>query len=89
MGSSHPNTKKGRSKIPSKPGAYNLKDRNGHVVYTGMTKDLNRRVKEHHYDKSMHFAKVSITPTKTKSSADKIEDRRLKSRKPPQNKKRS
>ena len=51
-----------------------------------MTKNLNRRVKEHHYDKNKHFASVSITPTRTKSKAETIEARRLKSNKPKENK---
>jgi len=52
-----------------------------------MTKNLNRRIKEHHYDKSKHYAKVSITPTKTKSQAKRIEKQRLSNRKPSYNKK--
>ncbi|MFX1394821.1 MAG: GIY-YIG nuclease family protein [Promethearchaeota archaeon] len=86
MVKTYPNTKKSRNLIPKKPGAYNLKDKSGKVVYTGMTKDLNRRVKEHHYDKSKHFASVSITPTRSKSKAKTIEKRRLKSNKPSENK---
>jgi len=72
--------------IPNKSGAYNLRDRNGKVIYTGMTNDLNRRVKEHHYEKSKHFASVSITPTRSKSQAKVIEKQRLKSHKPSENK---
>jgi len=82
----YPNTKKGRSQVPSRPGAYNLRNRSEKVIYTGETKDLNRRIKEHHYDRSKQFSKVSITPTKSKASAEKIEQKRLKSGKPPQNK---
>ena len=81
------NTKKSRNYIPKKSGVYNLKNRQGNTVYTGMTKNLNRRIKEHHYDKSKHFTHVSITPTKTKAQANKIEDRRLSNKKPAYNKK--
>ena len=80
------NTKKSRREIPKSPGAYNLRNKSGKVVYTGMTKNLNRRIKEHHYDKTKHFASVSITPTRTKSKAEAVEERRLKSNKPKENK---
>ncbi len=82
------NTKKSRSQIPRSPGAYNLKNRQGQTVYTGMTKNLNRRIKEHHYDKTKQFTRVAITPTKTKSQANKVEDIRLSNKKPAKNKKR-
>jgi excinuclease UvrABC nuclease subunit len=81
------NTKKSRNQLPKSPGAYNLKNRQGKTFYTGMTKDLNRRVKEHHYDKSKHFDRVTITPTKTKTQANKIENSRLSNKKPATNKK--
>ena len=81
------NTRKSRNHIPKSPGVYNLKNRQGKTVYTGMTKNLNRRIKEHHYDKSKHFAGVAITPTKTKAQANKIEDIRLSNKKPAHNKK--
>ncbi len=81
------NTKKSRNEIPKSPGVYNLKNRQGQTVYTGMTKNLNRRINEHHYDKSKHFARVAITPTKTKAQANKIEDSRLSNKKPAHNKK--
>ncbi len=81
------NTKKGRTSIPSTPGAYTLKDQKGNPKYQGMTKNLNRRIKEHHYDKSKHFAKASVTPTKSKSQAKRIEKKRLSNRKPAYNKK--
>lgn len=83
----YPNTKKNRSQIPKSPGAYNLKNRQGQTVYTGMTKNLNRRIKEHHYNKSKHFSRVAITPTKTKGQANRYEDRRLSNKKPAYNKK--
>ena len=69
MGKTYKNTPKGRSKLPSKPGTYNLKNRNGETVYTGMTKNLNRRIKEHHYSKSKHFSYITITLTKSKQQA--------------------
>ena len=83
----YPNTKKSRNQIPKKAGAYNLKNQQGKTTYTGMTKNLNRRIKEHHYDKSKQFASVSITPTRTKAQANKLENKRLSSKKPTQNKK--
>lgn len=87
MKKTYTNTKKSRNQIPKSPGVYNLKNRQGKTVYTGMTKNLNRRIKEHHYDKSKHFDRVAITQTKSKAQANKIEDRRLSSKKPAQNKK--
>jgi len=78
LGKTYKNTPKGRSKLPSKPGAYNLKNRNGKTVYTGETKNLNSRIKDHHYDKSKHFSYITITPTKSKQRAEKIEKKRLK-----------
>lgn len=86
VGKTYPNTPKGRRQIPSKPGSYVLKDRNDKTLYYGETKNLNRRIKEHHYDKSKHFSLVSVTPTQTKSQARKLEDRRLQQKKPPLNK---
>ena len=82
----YPNTKKSRSQITSGPGTYNLKDRNGKTVYTGMSKNVKQRVKQHHYDKSKHFASVCVTPTKTRKEANQLENRRLKQHKPPENK---
>lgn len=87
MGKTYSNTLKSRREIPSKPGSYTLKNRSGKALYVGETNNLNRRIKEHHYDTTKHFSKVSITPTRSKSQARKIEDRRLHQRKPPLNKK--
>lgn len=81
----YPNTKKSRNQIPKSPGVYNLKNRQRKTVYTGMTKNLNQRIKEHHYDKSKHFTHVAITPTKTKTQANKIEDQRISNKKPAYN----
>ena len=86
MRKKYSNTPKGRREIPSKPGSYALKTRSGKSLYYGETKDLNRRIKEHHYDKTKHFSNVAITPTRTKTQAKKIEDRRLHQKKPPLNK---
>ena len=55
MAKTYSNTKKGRGKIPKKAGAYNLRNQKGKVVYTGETKNLSRRIKEHHYDKRLHY----------------------------------
>lgn len=86
MGKTYKNTPKGRSELPSKPGTYNLKNRNGETIYTGMTKNLNRRIKEHHYDKSKHFSYITFISTKSKQQAKKIEKKRLKYHKPSLNK---
>ncbi|UYP46500.1 hypothetical protein NEF87_002785 [Candidatus Lokiarchaeum ossiferum] len=80
------NTKKSRSKIPKSPGVYNLKSKSGKTAYTGMTNNLNRRIKEHHQDPSKHFSKVSVKTTKTRAQANSIENRRLKNNKPSGNK---
>ena len=87
MGKTYANTPKSRREIPPKPGSYTLKNKSGKPLYYGETNNLNRRIKEHHYDKTKQFSRVSITPTKTKTQAKKIEDRRLHQRKPPLNKK--
>jgi len=84
---SYPNTKKGRSEIPKKPGAYNLKNRQGTTVYTGMTKNLNQRIKQHHYNKSKHFMSVIVTPTKSKNRAKQVERNRFSNKKQKYNKK--
>lgn len=86
LGKTYKNTPKGRSGIPTKPGAYNLRNRNGEIIYTGITENLKRRIKEHHYDKSKHFAYITITSTKTKKQAKNIETKRLKYKKPRLNK---
>ena len=86
MAKTYKNTPKGRSELPSKPGTYNLKNRNGETIYTGMTKNLNRRIKEHYYDKSKHFSYITFTPTKSKQQAKRIEKKRLKYHKPSLNK---
>ena len=83
---SYPNTKKGRSEIPKKAGAYNLKNRGGTTVYTGMTKNLNQRIKQHHNDKTKHFSSASVSPTKTKAKAKQVEKSRLSNKKPKYNK---
>ena len=83
----YPNTPKSRKKIPSSPGAYNLKNKKGKTVYTGETKNLRRRIGEHNRDKSKHFSNVTITPTPSKTKAKQVEKKRLKNKKPPENKK--
>lgn len=64
VGETYKNTPKGRSEIPEKPGKYSLKNKKGVVIHTGMTINLKRRVKEHHYDKLKHFTYITIIPTK-------------------------
>ena len=86
MTKKYSNTPKGRAKIPKSPGAYNLKSRNDKTVYTGETKNLQRRVKEHNRDPNKHFSTVTVSPTKTKGQANKIENRRLAQSKPKYNK---
>ncbi len=86
MGKTYGNTPKGRFEIPKKPGAYNLRNKRGVVIYTGMTNNLKRRIKEHSYDKSKQFTSITITATKTKSQANKLENKRLHSKKLPYNK---
>ena len=83
----YPNTPKSRKKIPSRPGAYNLKNKKGKTVYTGETKNLRRRVAEHNRDEKKKFSYVTITPTPSKAKAKQVEKKRLKSSKPPENKK--
>lgn len=78
MGKTYKNTPKGRSELPSKSGAYNLKNRNGETIYTGTTKNLYKRIKGHHYDKSKNFSYITIIPTKSKQQAKTIEKKRLK-----------
>jgi len=80
------NTSKGRSVIPAKPGTYNLRDRNGEVIYEGLTNNLKRRIKEHHYDRSTHFSYVTVSEATTKeraktSKAQTSKTRRLQRRK--------
>ena len=87
MVNKYPNTPKSRKKIPSRPGAYNLKNKKGKTVYTGETKNLKRRVAEHNRDKNKRFSHVTITPTPSKTKAKQVEKKRLKSHKPPENKK--
>lgn len=81
-----PNTKKGRSEVPKKPGVYNLKDRGGKTVYTGESKNVHRRIGEHHRDPKKRFASTTVTTTRTKTEANRLEDKRLSRKKPPQNK---
>lgn len=85
MGKTYKNTPKGRSEIPIQPGAYNLRKRNGEVIYTGMTSNLKRRITEHHYDRKKRFSYITITETKTKQKAKKVESKRLRYSKPSKN----
>lgn len=64
MDKTYKNTAKGRSEIPKKPGTYNLKNKKGVVIHTGITTNLKRRIKEHHYDKSKNFTYITIITTK-------------------------
>ncbi len=54
------NSPKGRSEIPEKAGSYILLDKEGKGIYEGMTDNLKRRIKEHHYDKLKHFSYIRI-----------------------------
>ncbi len=54
------NSPKGRSEIPEKAGSYILLDKEGKGIYEGMTDNLKRRIKEHHYDKSKEFSYIRI-----------------------------
>ena len=87
MGKTYKNTPKGRSEIPTQPGAYNLRKRNGEVIYTGMTSNLKRRITEHHYDRLKNFSYITITETKTKQQAKRVKTKRLSYRKPSKNRK--
>lgn len=86
MAKTYKNTKKGRNKIPKKPGAYNLKDKGSKTTYTGSSKNVHGRIAEHHRDPNMHFSSLTITQTSTKSQAKGIEKTRIKHHKPPKNK---
>lgn len=89
MPKKYPNTSKSRKKIPAKPGAYNLKNRNEKTVYTGHSKNVRRRINEHNKNKNLHFSYITVTLTKTKSKAHQIESNRLENEKPPKNKKKA
>jgi hypothetical protein len=54
------NTPKGRSEIPEKEGEYVLLDGFGNEVYRNRTNNFKRRIKEHHYDMSLHFSYIKI-----------------------------
>lgn len=82
LGKNYKNTPKGRSELPSQPGAYILKNRNGKTIYQGETDNIKRRINEHHYDKSKHFSFITVTEKKSKEEAKKIESRRIRVQKP-------
>lgn len=54
------NSPKGRSEIPNRSGSYILLDKRGKKIYEGITNNLKRRIKEHHYDKSKDFSYIKI-----------------------------
>ena len=81
------NTKKGRKSLPEKSAVYNLKNRNGDTVYTGMTNNVKRRVGEHYRDKSKSFSSVTYNIKKTRNQANATENRRLAKKRPKYNKK--
>ncbi len=66
------NTPKGRSELPSKQGEYHLKNRKGEVIYTGKTKNISRKIKEHHYDKSKDFAYITIISKKSQQEVKRL-----------------
>ena len=72
-GKTYKNTPKGRSELPTKRGEYDLKNRKGEVIYKGKTKNINRRIKEHHYDKSKDFSYITIIPKKSQKEAKRLE----------------
>ncbi len=82
LGKSYKNTPKGRSELPSRSGAYILKNRKGKKVYQGDTDNIKRRINEHHYDKSKRFSYITVTTKKSKEEAKKIEKRRIGVQKP-------
>ena len=88
MASSHKNTRKGRKGVPSKPGVYNLKNRKGNTIYTGHSKNVNQRIKQHHADPNKHFASTTVVSKKSKKDARTAEKKRLKKKKPRDNKQR-
>lgn len=60
----HINNDKGRSEVPRRPGAYNLKDRRGRTIYTGSTNNLRRRIAEHSRDPTKHFSSFTVSSTR-------------------------
>jgi len=81
------NTPKGRKLLPSRPAVYNLKDRLGKTIYTGMTGNLKRRISVHHGTLNKHFQSLTYKLTRTRAQAGEIESNRLHLRKPLLNKK--
>jgi len=72
------NTARGRSVIPATPGFYVLKNKYGTIIYSGLTTNLKRRIKEHHYDRSKKFSYISITSLSTKDQTYSIKPRKLR-----------
>lgn len=64
---------KGRHEIPSKAGIYTLIRQGYGEVYTPDTysSNLNRRIREHHYDKNKNFTHVKITLLKKEKKVSK------------------
>lgn len=71
------NTPKGRNSLKEIPGAYTLKGKNGEDRYHGHTNNLQRRIKEHHWDKKKRFSLVECYPTKCKADAELLERKLL------------
>ena len=82
LGKSYKNSPKGRSELPSQPGAYILKNRKGKTIYQGETDNIKRRINEHHYDKSKQFSFITVTKKKSKEETKRNESRRIRVLKP-------
>ena len=55
-----PNTPGGRNGLPKARGAFSLRDRKREVVFTGMTNNIQRRVKTLHRDPGTNFAWIQF-----------------------------
>lgn len=76
----------------NKPVVYNIEDKNGKTLYTGVAKRgrVEQRLKEHlpgGPDPARGGAKVRIQQKANIAEAEKAEARAIKQNKPPQNKK--
>lgn len=50
-------------RVPSRPGAYELADKNRHQIYVGKSENLNRRLREHHKSRANAiYFRYEVTP---------------------------
>ena len=75
-------SKKNMEKHHGKKGVYEILDRNGKSKYVGKSNNIERRLKEHLSEKDVKGGSHFRTYSKQGVSAEKLENKLIKSKKP-------